>query len=96
MNYVLRGINFEWDDAKSRINMKKHHVSFKYGCEAFFDPFLVVLDASEEDEHRDSIIAYDESSRLLFVVHILRGSDCFRIISARKATKQERIIYENQ
>ncbi|MDQ6968367.1 MAG: BrnT family toxin [Mariprofundaceae bacterium] len=96
MRYVLHGIKFEWDDTKYRTNVKKHDVSFKHACEAFFDPFLVVVDASEDEECRDSIIAYDGSSRLLFVVHILRDGDCFRIISARKATRQERIFYEIQ
>ncbi len=83
-------------DTKARSNMKKHDVSFQHACEAFFDPFLVVVNASEDEEHRDAIIAYDGSSLLLFVVHILRDGDCLRIISARKATRQERINYENQ
>ncbi len=96
MKYVLQGIAFEWDSTKASINARKHGITFEQACEAFFDPFLTVIDASEDDEERDAIIAYDGSSRLLFVVHIIREGDSIRIISARRATRWEKLQYENQ
>jgi len=93
---LLHGITFEWDDTKARGNIKKHGISFEQACEVFFDPFLVVVDASEDEEQRDAIIAYDGLSRLLFVVHVFCDGDCFRLISARTASQQERKCYESQ
>lgn len=56
---------------------------------------MVVVDASRNDEARDAIIGMDRQNYLLFVVHIQQENDQIRIISARKATRQERITYEN-
>jgi len=96
MRYELQGITFEWDADKASHNLKKHGIPFEHACEAFFDPFLMVEDASEDEEDRDAIIAYDGLSQLLFVVHVMRDGDIFRIISARRATRQERLHYESQ
>ena len=38
---------------------------------------------------RDAVIGYDESGRLLFVVHIKVEGEFIRLISARKATVTE-------
>lgn len=61
----------------------------------FSIPFLVVVDASRNDEARDAVIGLDTQWNLLYVVHIEREGNTIRIISARKATRQERAIYEN-
>ena len=73
---------------------KKHGVSFQEGCESFFDPFLKTVDASRHFEGRDAVIGYSKKSQLLFVVY-REQKDTFRMISARKATSQERGHYEN-
>lgn len=44
---------------------------------------------------RDAIIDHDETGRLLFVVHLLLEDDCIRLISARRATREERRYYED-
>lgn len=56
----------------------------------FFDPLFRLVDASRNNEARDAIVGYDSKGRLLFVVHIEFESEFIRIISARKATPQER------
>lgn len=68
--YALDGISFVWDAAKAQANVSKHRVSFEQAAEAFFDPFLRVVDASPEEEGRDALIGMDERRNLLFVVHI--------------------------
>ncbi|MDJ0576692.1 MAG: BrnT family toxin [Xenococcaceae cyanobacterium MO_234.B1] len=94
--FILNGITFIWNDDKAKQNPLKHKgITFEQAVEAFFDPFLVVVDASRNDEARDAIIGMDRQNCLLFVVHIQQENDQIRIISARKATRQERIIYEN-
>ncbi len=47
------------------------------------------------DEARDAVIGLDNRWNLLYVVHIEREDTLIRIISARKATRQEQAIYEN-
>lgn len=94
--FILNGITFIWDDDKAKQNQLKHKgITFVQAAEAFFDPFLVVVDASRNDEVRDAIIGMDRQNYLLFVVHIQQENDKIRIISARKATRQERNYYEN-
>jgi uncharacterized protein len=94
--FVLNGITFVWDDEKARNNPSKHDgITFQQAAEAFFDPFLVVIDASRNEEARDAVIGLDSRWNLLYVVHIEREENVIRIISARKATRQERIEYES-
>ena len=94
--FVLNGITFVWDDSKARINPKNHDgVTFQQAAECFFDPFLVVVDASRNEEARDAVIGLDSRWNLLYVVHIEREENVIRIISARKATRQERAEYES-
>jgi uncharacterized DUF497 family protein len=93
--FVLNGITFVWDDGKARINPINHDgVTFQQAAEVFFDPFLVVVDASRNEEARDAVIGLDSRWNLLYVVHIEREENLIRIISARKATRQERAEYE--
>ncbi len=92
--FVLHGITFVWDENKAVANRHRHGLSFATAAEAFFDPFLKVVDASRHDEARDAIIALDSRWNLLFVVHIELADESIRIISARKATGRERESYE--
>ncbi|CDH46796.1 BrnT family toxin [Candidatus Contendibacter odensensis] len=71
-------------------------MSFEQAAEAFFDPFLKIIDASQRDETRDAMIGRDDIGRLLFVVHLLFEDDGIRLISARRATREERRFYENE
>jgi uncharacterized protein len=94
--FVLNGITFSWDAEKARINPINHDgLTFQQAAEAFFDPFLILVDASRNDEARDAVIGLDSQWNLLYVVHIEQEDDRIRIISARKATRQERADYEN-
>ncbi len=94
--FVLNAITFVWNEEKSWGNSIKHDgVTFQQAAEAFFDPFLVVVDASRNGEARDAVIGLDSRWNLLYVVHIERDNDTIRIISARKATRKEREFYEN-
>ncbi|MEG4446210.1 BrnT family toxin [Microcoleus sp. AT9_B5] len=68
---------------------------FQQAAECFFDPFLVVVDASRNEEARDAVIGLDSRWNLLYLVHVERDENVIRIISARKATRQERAEYED-
>ena len=95
LHFVLHGVAFVWNQDKAEANAAKHDgVTFPQAAEAFFDPFLVVVDASRNQESREAVIGFDRRWNLLYVVYIERENDMIRIISARKATRQEREQYE--
>lgn len=96
MYFVLNDVTFVWNDEKARLNPINHDgVTFQQAAETFFDPLLVVVDASRGDEVRDAVIGLDRRWNLLYVVYIERENGTIRIISARKATRKEREHYEN-
>lgn len=93
--FVLNGITFVWNDEKARFNPINHDgVTFPQAAEVFFDPLLVVIDASRNDETRDAVIGLDQRWNVLYVVFVERENDIIRIISARRATRKEREFYE--
>jgi len=94
VRYVFRGLLFEWDEAKARMNLKKHGVSFETSCEVFLDPLLVLKNAGDPDRKTQVVIWETMDERLLFVVHVVRNGEVIRIISARPVTKPERREYE--
>jgi uncharacterized DUF497 family protein len=89
------GVRFDWDPKKAQANIRKHEVSFEEAAECFADELgFVVADTN----HPDRLILVGESKRqrLLFTVYLEQeDGDLIRIISARKATKQERRRYED-
>ncbi len=96
ISHQLEGIDFEWDREKAESNFQKHGVSFTEACEVFLDPFVYAVDAKEVDtEAREAVIGLTRKWRLLYVAYIWRKL-VLRIISARKATKPERKLYETQ
>ncbi len=93
--FEFNEISFVWNQTKAQENSRKHGVAFEQAVEAFFDPFLRVVDARSDDETRDAIIGMDERWNLLFIVHIAFEDDSVRLISARKVIQKERCVYEN-
>jgi uncharacterized DUF497 family protein len=88
--------HFEWDAAKARSNYNKHGITFETAKRALADPFMVeVLDDSEDySEERYLVIGMVEG-QLLSVVYTPR-QERFRLISARRATKDEQDHYFTQ
>ena len=92
-------INFEWDSAKAATNLKKHNVSFEEAKTVFYDEFAVQFFDDEHSDGEDRFLMLGVSSvaKLLIVSHCERGNgDIIRIISARKATKQESTFYKGE
>ncbi len=87
---------FEWDPQKAKSNLEKHGVSFEEASTAFQDTLSLTIDdpLHSIDEERLILIGMSQENRILVVVHTERG-DNIRIISARKATKEERKSYES-
>ena len=89
-------VKFEWDGAKDRSNQKKHGVSFDEAQTVFFDDRSVEFydDEHSEWEDRFLMLGYNFKLRMLMVCYCHRGDDSvIRIISARKATNNEKKFY---
>ena len=85
---------FEWDDAKSTVNVAKHGVSFQLARRIFDGPVLTVRDDREDyGEVREISIGSIDNIAVLTVVHTYRQGKV-RIISARPASERERRRYE--
>lgn len=98
----LDGMFFTWDDEKERTNFRKHGIRFKVAASVFIDSYLYIENNSVDEytgEERFDAIGMIGLDRAIFVVYVDRitidGDDILRIISARKATKEERIRYVN-
>ena len=57
ITHRLHGIEFEWNKDKAESNSAKHGVDFETACEAFFDPFVMVLESEHHQrEVRETLI----------------------------------------
>ena len=90
-------INFEWDKAKAESNIKKHGISFHEAKSVFYDESAIQFFDGEHSilgEDRFLMLGLSSSSNMLIVCHCERNDgNTIRIISARKATKNERKHY---
>jgi uncharacterized protein len=93
--YAFEGTIFEWNRAKAASNIRKHGVSFGEGATVFGDVDGVMIpdpDHSEE-ESRFVLVGRSRLRRLLVVVSVERGARV-RLISARRAGRKEKKVYE--
>ena len=88
-------LRFEWDARKALTNQVKHGVSFEEAMTVFSDPLARIFDDPDHSvaESREIIIGLSQNQRLL-IVCFTEPSNTVRILSARKATKNERQDYE--
>ncbi|MBR3084241.1 MAG: BrnT family toxin [Oscillospiraceae bacterium] len=92
----MRMIEFGWDEHKNRIIIEKHGVSFDEASTVFYDDYAILFDDPDhsDEEDRFLILGITRRENLCIVSHCYRGEDgIIRIISARKATKQETKTY---
>lgn len=90
-------MEFEWDKLKAEINERKHGVSFIEASEAFKDPNAIEFldELNSVDEIRFRLLALSPK-RLLFVGFTVRENEIIRIITARKATGEEKMYYYDE
>jgi len=90
---------FEWDENKALSNKQKHLISFDVAVRVFEDPYAITsLNNVIDGEQRWQTIGSVEDNLLIIVIHTtfdnIQNIEIIRIISARKATTQERKYYE--
>jgi uncharacterized DUF497 family protein len=92
-------LRFEWDERKNKSNRQKHGVSFEEAQTAFSDEHGLLIDDPEhsDDEDRFVLLGMSAALRILVVGHCYRADgDVIRIISARRADRQEQADYSER
>jgi len=92
----MKQLEFEWDDRKDKANSRKHGVSFDEARTVFYDEYAIQFFDPEHSENEDRFILLGTSFKLktLVVCHCFRQEKrVVRIISARKADKDEEQVY---
>ena len=90
-------IRFEWDENKAGANAKKHGITFEQAITAFDDPYALIAPDekhSDEGETQEWLIGEADPGVLVVVFTLREIGRVTRIISARKANRKERTIYE--
>jgi uncharacterized DUF497 family protein len=97
--YIIKYMLFEIDPTKSKSNLSKHGITLEQAIAAFDDPSAYTFGAHiENGEERLKTLGVLHGVVIVLVVHTYRDSDegeIIRLISARKADKAERKMYEN-
>lgn len=88
---------YEWNETKNNSNLEKHGLDFNLAIEVFSDPNgIIQLNRNMDGEERSQIIGKLQNEIIIVFVVFTQRKQKIRIISARKAGKKERQIYENQ
>ncbi|MBQ6407982.1 MAG: BrnT family toxin [Butyrivibrio sp.] len=88
-------MQFEWDEEKNKKNIRNHGIDFETAARVFADPHRIEKYDSNHSEEEDRYITIGEingTAYIVMVVYTERG-ETIRMISARKATSQERREY---
>jgi hypothetical protein len=88
-------VNFEWDDTKRKLNIKKHGIDF-INASMIFDSYTLTIKDDRYDYGEERFVTFGIlEGRVVVVVHT-ENEDSIRIISIRKATKYEEKKYFSQ
>jgi len=85
-------MDFEWDERKNQLNIARHGVSFRFAAQVFDLPVIEFVDDRRNYGETRLIAIGVVAGRETVVVYTMRGDVC-RIISARKANRNERRAY---
>jgi uncharacterized DUF497 family protein len=86
-------LNCEWDETKNITNQQKHKISFETAQYVFLDPAAKHSpDRVVDGEERRHVIGKILNIVVVLVVYTERNGN-MRIISARPASRKERILY---
>ena len=86
-------ITFEWDEFNTTKIRLKHGIIPEEAEQPFFNDYWAHFDETHSSaEKRYQLLGANNTGRILFIIFTIR-QDQIRIISARRASKKERISY---
>lgn len=88
-------MEYEWDEQKNLLNIKKHGLSFELAPNVFSNVHLTRLDVRQDYRETRYLTMGMLIDRVVIVVHTMRGC-AIRIISMRKANEREKKIYHEK
>ena len=88
-------MKFQWDENKERINITKHGLDFKTAPRVFQDENRIEFYDEEHSWNEDRYITIGMVNQIAVIIMLVytEREDAVRIISARKATRQEKEAY---
>jgi uncharacterized DUF497 family protein len=86
-------LKVEWSEPKAKLNYAKHGVSFDLAKEVFNDPFAIEFLDDRQDYGEERLVMMGMVEGRLFYVVYTERADAIRLISARRATKNEQETY---
>ena len=88
---------YEWDEAKNRANIEKHGIDFADVPSVFDQPMLVDPDEREQygEDRRIGLGMFPNGIEVV-VVFTESNEEATRIISTRRATRNERKRYHEE
>lgn len=89
-------MEFEWDESKNTINIKKHGIDLQDVKNVFDGPMIVNIDDRYDYQENRLIGIGWMRNIVVVVVYIENNDDSIRILSARKASKYERKEFERE
>ena len=91
-------MKINWDQNKNEANLKKHGLSFEEAIEIFADPNAIEIFDNDHSENEDryKIIGILQSRVIVLSLIFTERGQTIRVISARKANKEEKKIYEQK
>ena len=88
-------MRFEWDPPKAKANLREHGVSFAEAVTVLEDDHALTREDPDADEEvRFVTLGLSDVGNLLVVVYAYREPDILRMISAWKANKRQKVLYE--
>jgi len=88
-------VRIEWDPPKAKANLRAHGVSFAEAVTVLDDDFALTReDPGADDEPWFVTLGLSDIGNLLVVVYMYREPDSLRVISAWKANKRQRMLYD--
>lgn len=89
-------MDFTWDEAIARLNLKKHGVSFNEATEVFGDDFSLCVPDPDHSVGEERYLLFGTSSKgRHLVVSFTERTEVIRIISVRYMTRKEHAAYES-
>ena len=89
----IRDYQVEWGEEKAKKNERRHGITFDDAALVFADRNRIEFYDTKHSEWEDRFMTVGKVKRTITVIYTTREREIIRIISARKATKQEEDIY---